>query len=176
MSIILKKHLQTALENIELDFLKKCIINSGYIKPELTVIGTVFKGKGKEGDFEWQIKSGLYEDALFLFNDDEKRRHWKKAGAGNAVIRKYNKNALIKPRSHGIVTGNDTGYTSLTPQAKYQIDKCITEAKQIIKEQGYTKVYYSAATFNGLIGTSIFQIGDDVRKYITQQIKNIFEV
>jgi hypothetical protein len=38
------------------------------------VIGTVFSKKGQIGDFEWHIKSGLYEDSLFLFNDDEKRR------------------------------------------------------------------------------------------------------
>lgn len=136
-------------------------------------IGTVYSKKGQEGDFDWQIRSGKYEDALFLFNDDEKRHHWKKAGTGNAIIRKYNQHAIAKPRSHGIVTGNAFGYTSLTNEAKTQIDRCFTEAKKIIQEQGYTKVYYSAATPNGLLGTSIFQIGDDVRQYITQQIKQL---
>lgn len=149
----------------------KFIIN---LQPKrVTVIGTVFFKKGQEGDFEWQIKSGEYEDALFLFNDDEKRHHWKKAGTGNAVIRKYNSHAVNKPRSHGIVTGRDSGYKSLTPDAKIAIDKCIIEAREIIKKFGYTRVYYSAGRPNGLLGTSIFQIGDDVREYITQQIHRL---
>jgi len=136
-------------------------------------IGTVYTKKGQEGDFDWQIRSGQYEDALFLFNDDEKRHHWKKAGTGNAIIRKYNKHAVEKPRSHGIVTGNQVGYASLTEEAKKKIDECISEAKQIIEANGYKKVYYSASTPNGLLGTSIFQIGMDVREYITQQIQTL---
>ena len=139
----------------------------------MNIIGTVYSKKGQEGDFDWQIKSGLYEDALFLFNDDEKRHHWKKAGTGNAVIRKYNQHAISKPRSHGIVTGDIIGYTSLTSHAKTQIDKCIQETKKIIQEHGYTRIFYSAATPNGLLGTSIFQIGEDVREYITQQIRTL---
>jgi len=136
-------------------------------------IGTVYSKKGQLGDFDWQIRSGLYENALFLFNDDEKRHHWKKAGAGNAVIRKYNTHALpTKPRSHGIVTGKDTGYASLTDDAKANIDKCFEEVKTIIEKHGYNTVYYSA-TSNGLLGTSIFQIGDDVREYITLRIKEL---
>jgi len=60
------------------------------------IIGTVFYKKGQEGDFDWQIQSGRYEHAPFLFNEDESRAKWKKAGTGNAVIRKYNKYALSK--------------------------------------------------------------------------------
>ena len=141
--------------------------------PQLQIIGTVYTKKGQLGDFEWQIQSGLYEHALFLFNDDEQRHTWKKAGMGNAVIRKYNQHAVVKPRSHGIVTGNLTGYPCLSETVKEKIDQCFAEAKKIIQEQGYTTVYYSAATPNGLLGTSIFQIGDDVRHYITQQIKSL---
>lgn len=136
-------------------------------------IGTVYTKRGQEGDFDWQIRSGQYEDALFLFNDDEKRHHWKKAGTGNAVIRKYNKHAVEKPRSHGIVTGNQVGYTSLTDEAKKKIDECIAEAKEIIETYGYKRVYYSASTPNGLLGTSIFQVGMDVREYITKQIQTL---
>ena len=139
----------------------------------LQILGTVYKKKGQEGDFEWQITSGEYEDALFLFNDDEKRHHWKKAGTGNAVIRKYNKHSLSTPRSHGIVTGKEKGYESLTAEVKTKIDECINEVKQIIQTYGYKKVYYSAATPNGLLGTSIFQVGMDVREYITNQIRTL---
>jgi len=137
----------------------------------IKTIGTVYKKKNQEGDFEWHIKSGLYEDSLFLFNDDEKRNKWKKAGMGNAVIRKYNKYALKKPRSCGIITGKDVGYSELTDEVKKIIDRCFDEVKDIIRTYGYKRVYYSAQTPNGLLGTSIFKVGDDVISYITSQIK-----
>lgn len=137
------------------------------------IIGTVFGGKGKFGDFDWQIQSGQYEDSLFLFNDDEKRNKWKKAGRGNAVIRKYNKYGLAKPRSCGIITGNDVGYTDLTAENKAIIDRCFEEVKEILQIHGYKKVYYSAQTENGRLGTSIFIVGDDVIEYITTQIKSL---
>lgn len=95
--------------------------------------------------------------------------HGKKAGTGNAVIRKYNKYAIPeKPRSHGIVTGKEKGYESLTDDVKKAIDVSINETKEIIKKYQYKKVYYSAKTPNGLIGTSIY-----VLSYITEQLKNL---
>ena len=136
-------------------------------------IGTVYSKKGQVGDFDWQIRSGQYEDALFLFNDDVKRHGWKKAGTGNAIIRKYNKHALSKPRSHGIIIGNEKGFESLTDEVKVIIDKCFEEVKQIIREHRYKTIYYSASTPNGMLGTSIFQVGEDVCSYITQQFKNL---
>jgi len=137
------------------------------------VIGTVYKKQGQEGDFEWHIKSGMYEDSLFLFNDDEKRHKWKKAGRGNAVIRKYNKHALDKPRSHGIVTGKEKGYECLSDEVKKAIDDCFIETKEIISKYSYKRIYYSAQTPNGLLGTSIFHVGDDVILYITKKIKEL---
>lgn len=137
----------------------------------MEVIGTVYTRKNQVGDFDWHIKSGLYEDSLFLFNDDELRHKWKKAGMGNAVIRKYNKYAVAKPRSCGIITGKEVGYAKLTDEVKAIIDGCMEEVREIIREYGYKKVYYSAQTPNGLLGTSIFKVGDDVIAYITSQIK-----
>jgi len=137
----------------------------------IKTIGTVYKKKNQVGDFDWHIKSGLYdEDSLFLFND-EKRNKWKKAGMGNAVIRKYNKYALEKPRSCGIITGKDVGYSQLTDDVKRTIDQCFEEIKEIIHKYNYKKVYYSAETPNGILGTSIFKVGEDVISYITTQIK-----
>ena len=56
---------------------------------------------------------------------------------------------------------------------KKAIDKTIEEAKEIITKHSYKRVYYSATTPNGILGTSIFKVGDDVLKYITQQIKSL---
>jgi hypothetical protein len=140
-----------------------------------TVIGTVYTKKGREGDFDWHIQSGNFEHALFLFNDDEKRHHWKKAGTGNAVIRKYNKHACPgRPRSAGIVTGSgDTGYSELNKETQEKIDACFKEIRDIIKEQKYTTIYYSAKTPNGILGTSIFQVDQKVLEYITEQIHGL---
>jgi hypothetical protein len=137
----------------------------------MEVIGTVFTKKNQTGDFDWMIKSGNYGDALFLFNDDEKRHKWKKAGQGNAVIRKYNKHSIEIPRSAGIITGTDgAGYESLDWKTKAVIDICFAEVREIIQKYGYKKVYYSAKTPNGLLGTSIFVVGQDVLEYVTDQI------
>jgi hypothetical protein len=143
------------------------------------VIGTVYKKKGVEGDFDWQIKSGLYEDSLFIFNDNEENNKHKRAGKGNAVIRKYNKYALPdRPRSVGIITGTleNGGYNNLTKEVKDIIDKNIEEIKDIIRKHGYKKVYYSAESDNGLLGTSIFKVDDSVIKYITRQIHSLSEL
>lgn len=143
-------------------------------KKEIQVIGTVYKKKDQEGDFEWHITSGKYEDSLFLFNEDEKRCKWKRAGAGSAVIRKYNKYAIPdRPRSCGIITGKEEGYSILNDNAKKMIDASIEEAREIIKKCGYKKIYYSSSTPNGMIGTSLFKVGDEVIAYITEKIKSL---
>ena len=142
----------------------------------LEVIGSVFTKKGIEGDFEWQIQSGKYDECLFIFNEDESRIKWKKAGAGNAVIRKYNKYAVARPRAVGMLTGNKHGgYTEFTPEIKEKIDSCIEEIKYIFANYGYTTLYYSAKTPNGLLGTSIFQVHPDVLQYITKELHAIIE-
>lgn len=140
----------------------------------MNVIGTVFTKRGIEGDFDWMIRSGHYENALFLFNEDETRQHWIKAGQGNAVIRKYNPYAMNRPRSVGILTGNRLGgYTELTPEVKDKIDACFHTVHEVCQRHGYTTIYYSAVEPNGLLGTSIFQVDPAVLEYITQKIKNL---
>jgi hypothetical protein len=139
------------------------------------VIGTVFKKRGIEGDFDWQIRSGNYEDSLFIYNDDEKRRLWKKAGAGNAIIRKYNRYACPnRPRSAGVCTGKgESGYKELDESTKSVIDQGITEIRQLIQEHGYRRIYYSASSPDGRLGTSIFDVHPEVLDYITKEIHSL---
>lgn len=133
------------------------------------VVGTVFKKRGEEGDFDWMIRSGKYNDALFIYNDDEMRRHWKQPGAGNAIIRKYNRYALARPNSAGVVTGSGSGgYSKLTEEVKQKIDRCFDVIRELCSLHGYKTMYYSASTPNGLLGTSIFVVNQDVLKYITE--------
>jgi hypothetical protein len=140
----------------------------------ISVIGTVFAGKGKEGDFEWQIRSGKYENALFVFNEDEKRVGWKKAGRGNAVIRKWNHVACPdRPRAVGIFTGGSQGgYKVLNPEIQKKIDSCFDHLQKIMSKHGYTTIYYSAKP-NGLLGTSIFEVAPEVLEYITKRLKDL---
>ena len=143
----------------------------------VTVIGTVFGGRHKVGDFDFMIKSGNYDDCLFLFNDDVKRNKWKKAGKGNAIIRKYNKYANPQtPRSVGIVTGHTKGFASLTDEVRSLIDTNLKEVVKTIQSMQYRKVYYSAKTPNGLLGTGIFKVGKDVLEYITRQIHELEKI
>ena len=37
----------------------------------MQVIRSVFGGAGKDGDFDWMVTQDHYEDALFVFNDNE---------------------------------------------------------------------------------------------------------
>jgi hypothetical protein len=135
----------------------------------IRVVGTVFKKRGEEGDFDWMIRSGKYNDALFIYNDDEMRQHWKKAGTGNAIIRKYNRYALARPSSAGVVTGaGSSGYSKLTEEVKQKIDGCFSGIRELCSLHGYKTIYYSASTPNGLLGTSIFVVNPDVLKYITE--------
>lgn len=134
------------------------------------VIPSVYTRRNQEGDFHYMIKSRDYRDALFIFNDNERDHCSSRPGGGNAAIRPYNKYSGVRmPRSAGIPTGDNRGYASLTPAAKAVIDSSIEEIRELIREHGYQRVYFSADP-DGKLGTSIFSIGDDVRDYITDQI------
>ena len=75
------------------------------------LIGSVFGGTGKDGDFDWMITQDHYEDALFVFNDNKAQykahrdRPKDLAGAGcapgggNAIIRPYQ--CKTPPRAAG---------------------------------------------------------------------------
>ena len=39
----------------------------------MQVIGSIFSGGGKSGDFGWMIEQPEYADALFVFNDNEEQ-------------------------------------------------------------------------------------------------------
>ena len=39
----------------------------------IEVIGSVYTGKNKDGDFNWMIQQPQYADALFVFNDNEQQ-------------------------------------------------------------------------------------------------------
>lgn len=147
----------------------------------MQVIGSVFSGAGKDGDFDWMITEDHYEDALFVFNDNEAQykahrdRPTDLAGAGcapgggNAIIRPYQ--CKTPPRAAGIPTGPN--YDSLTPEVKQIIDEAIATIKSIAVREPYKRIIYSAANPNGDLGTSIFHVGNDVNEYIVSRLKSL---
>ena len=141
----------------------------------MKIIPTVFKGIGQYGDFEHMILSGKFDDSLFIFNDNEEHHFSDVQGGGNAVIRKYNKNStLLVPRSAGVPTGSlkHRGYQKLGPHEKFVIDFSINEIKELIKQFGYKRIYFSANT-DGILSSKIFSIDDKVKKYITDEIMKL---
>lgn len=142
----------------------------------VVVVGTEFVGRDQFGDFNWMISREDFQDSLFLFNDNEEDHHTARRGAGNAVIRQFNKYSkkVSKPRSCGIPTGtlSKGGYADLSPRVKDVIDEAFAEIEQIIAAQGYQRVFYSADS-SGRLGTSIFAVSDRVIDYITQRIRNL---
>jgi hypothetical protein len=142
----------------------------------LEIIPSMFKGSNQEGDFLWMIEQPKYEKALFLFNDNIEHHFSYRKGAGNAVIRTYNKyNLNLKiPKSAGIPTGSigKGGFKSLTEDVKTKIDQAFDEIYELIKLYKYEKIIYSAQE-NGKLGTSIFYVSSDVIDYITQKIHEL---
>jgi hypothetical protein len=143
------------------------------------LVGVVFNGSGRYGDFKWMIEQISYRDALFVFNDNEAqykehRDHPADSnasgcaqGGGNAIIRPYQ---CRKPaRAAGIPTG--PRYDALTPATAQIIDEAVENIVGIVNREKYRRVFYSAADESGNLGTSIFHPGDDVKRYIVQRLK-----
>jgi hypothetical protein len=146
----------------------------------MKLIGTVFQGVGKYGDFAWMIEQPEFSDSLFIFNDNEEQflAHLNdpessigcSAGGGNAVIRPYQ--CQNPPRAAGIPTGsNGRGYANLSYGTKIIIDKAIQVIDVHLSTGQYSQMFYSSATENGLLGTGIFKVETDVNNYILEQLK-----
>ena len=139
------------------------------------IIPSIYKKKDKNGDFAWMIKQEIYNDSLFIFNDNIEHKCNFNKGKGNACIRPYNKyNPYIDiPQSAGIPTGSlkNGGFQSLTVENKKYIDEALDKIVELIKKYKYKQIIYSAESkIFKLIGNSLFIVGNDVREYITQEI------
>jgi hypothetical protein len=141
----------------------------------MEVVPVQFIGRGKYGDFAWMIESEEYEDGLFLFNDNEEQHLSAVRGAGNAVIRPYNRlGSRSFVRSAGVITGTlgKGGYTVLNDHAKEQIDACFAEIVTLLRSDKYRRIFYSADG-DGTLGTSIFFVDPAVVNYITNKIRSL---
>jgi hypothetical protein len=142
----------------------------------MKVIGSVFQGGHKEGDFNWMVQQTKYDDALFVFNDNEQQYIVHRddptdadgcsEGAGNGVIRPWQ--CKSPPRAAGVPTG--PSYAKLTPHITKLIDEAVATVGKIAADQNCARIFYSADS-HGHLGTGTFQVGDDVKAYILQKLK-----
>ena len=130
----------------------------------------------------------LFGDALFIFNDNIFNHNTNILGSGNAIIRPYNiygntkKDPNYVTRAAGISTGPHfnsldtliqipTTPSSANLTVKNYIDKDIEEIKKLLNSHNYTDIYFIGDIFYpDMIGTNIFTVGNDVKKYIQEQI------
>lgn len=140
------------------------------------IIGTIYEGRGKYGDFEYMIEQDEYNNSLFIFNDNIEDHFTDRMGGGNAVIRPYNKyGELDIPKSAGIPTGSLDygGFQELSPEVKFIIKSSIQEIKDLIVKYNYKTIYYSQDKNTKKIGTSIFNVNEDVINYIDNKINKL---
>lgn len=152
--------------------------------PPVDIIGAVFSGPGQIGDFAWMITQAEFDDALFVFNDNESQfRAFRRdasggagcsPGGGNAVIRPYR--CQHPPRAAGVPTGDGGGYAHLDEHATSVIDDAIALVADLLTTGRYRRVFYSADAHDpDLLGTGIFHVGDDVRRYVVTRLRALGE-
>lgn len=139
---------------------------------DIEVIGIKFTFHNQYGDFYWMCQQDKYSHSLYIFNDNEEYHNTNMRGAGNAIMRTFNKYAQLKiPLSAGIPTGTmrEGGYQKFTQEIKNVIDDSIDEIIKLIEIYKYKTIYFSAE-LDGKLGTSIFAVNPKVINYITNRI------
>ncbi|BFM40763.1 hypothetical protein [Synechocystis sp. LKSZ1] len=150
--------------------------------PNIQVLGSIYTGPHQIGDFSWMIEQPEYQDALFIFNDNEEQflAHQQDPdsslgcarGGGNAVIRPYQCQA--PPRATGIPTGSQgQGYSCLTTSHQQVIDQALEVIRSLVATGRYQRVIYSADPSGQTLGTGIFQVAEEVKAYIVAQLQQL---
>ncbi len=138
-------------------------------KKVVKLIASTYIKSNQRGDFLWMIKRSEYDNALFIFNDNET----KVGTGGSAQIRGYT-NAVGIPT--GTQPGPGNGYNSLTSHAKNKINIALSEVKSKLITGKYNRVYYSAS--NGKLGSGIYgaSLGEDVKEFIVSELKSVVKM
>ena len=146
----------------------------------MQLIGTVFQGGGTYGDFGWMIPQPEFSNALFVFNDnqeqflahlnDSKSTYGCAPGGGNAIVRPYQ--CQNPPRAAGIPTGSmGASYSALSPDTALMIDNAVKVIESLLSSGRYNRVFYSATSENGPLGTGIFKVSKEVKDYILEKLR-----
>ena len=195
MSITLNIKNQSYLHNVILNTLK-------FINPYLTYqinnnIYNLYTHQFNESDlntyYNNMIDKAVYDDCLFIFNDNVESYVHTVNGGGNANIREYKKDL----RCWGIPTGTSSpykGFTALTEEIAHSglvkniLDRSIQDIKAVIYHRRITRfpvkhIIYSAYHEKLIsiddkkiptLAQSLFKIGDEVSEYIIKQLYDIY--
>jgi hypothetical protein len=146
--------------------------------PDVKVEGVQYVAGQDHGDLGAMLGLRDYDDALFIFNDNERqfKEHLQHgpgaklcvAGGGNAKIRHLQCQA--DPRVLGIPTGDGGGYSSLTPHVQQVMKEATAQINGLLATGRFRRVFFNVAP-DGLIATGIFKVGDEVRQYITDELR-----
>lgn len=145
---------------------------------QVNLIPCVFEKKGEPGDFEYEIEHHFRANALYIFNDNAKDHKSGKPGGGNAIIRKYNRySGAKKVCAAGVSTGlshSKGGFLHLGRKERAIIDSDLLEVRQLLATGKYSEVVYSAdPNDSSLLGTGIFYVSEDVKRYIVSQLAKV---
>ena len=107
----------------------------------MEIVASKFTKPGMDGDFVYMMTLPEHERTLFIFNDNIEFHATDRCGAGNAVVRPWNRYAKTRPtRSAGIPTGSiasHTGFTVMDPT----IDTALREIEALVPQFiVYTKI------------------------------------
>ena len=125
------------------------------------------------GDFSWMIDRPEYARSLFIFNDNEEQfrafvrgeRFGIEAGGGNAAIRPLR--GLKPPRAAGVPTGiHGDGYSRLDEATKKVINESLAVIQELLNSGDYERMIFSKDKFSPTLGTGLFLVAEDVKKYI----------
>ena len=125
-------------------------------------------------DFEKLMKQDEFQRCLFIFNDNFHDHFSAHRGGGNARVRCFNNYSTFRPpKSFGIPTGRSSGYKRLV-DGQSDIDTCLAELIELLNTNDYDSLVYSVDSYGQpLIGSGIFQVGAEVKQYITTFILRV---
>lgn len=145
----------------------------------ISLIPSTYHGPDRPGDFAWMIRQPEHRDSLFVYNENvetHESRDWSQPGGGNAAIRPYRD----QERAIGIPTGSRSqgGFVRLTDYNCDLIDEALGELYGWLVDSPprFARVIYSADNGGRLLGCGIFDVGLEVRQYITDGLCHIVEV
>jgi len=147
------------------------------------LVPVAFRGCGQWGDFAFMLRTPAVDDGLFLYNDNVESHDCPTdtmAGGGNACAR-----TARHVHALGIPTGSfrlGGGFTTLCQDlgdgrtAQTVIDEALARIDAFWAAHPHKRiVYYSARSeTDDVIGTGIFEVGEDVCRYITNGLRARF--
>jgi len=173
-----KNHLGRLLEELRERLRTEPLPANGTVVVAVKIEGVQYVAGQDRGDLGAMLGLREYDDALFIFNDNERqfKEHLQHgpgaklcvAGGGNAKIRHFQCQA--DPRVLGIPTGAGGGYSSLTPHVREVMKEATDQIKGLLATGRFRRVFFNVAP-DGLIATGIFKVDDEVRQYITDELR-----